>query len=299
MKADGEKIACLTCYDASFAVLLRQRRRRPGAGRRFARHGAPGTRHHRAGDHGRHRLSLAKRWRAGCIARSSSPTCRSRAIRPRTSRWRIRCASCRRAAREMVKLESGVEPDSRSSSSSRGTTSRCARTWDSSRSRCTRPAASACRAARTRPRKRMLDERARRWNPRAPTSCCSSAFPSELGKRITEALRRAGDRHRRGSRHRRTDPGALRRARHHHRAQAALRAEFHGRRGTNLEALRRYVQAVKQTSYPAPEHELPRVSAWHDRRPPSPRCASTWRAGTRRASAWCSCPPWATCTPGT
>ncbi len=42
--------------------------------------------------------------------------------------------------------------------------------------------------------------------------------------------RSAGHRHRRGSGHRRPDPRAVRRARHHLGPQAALREEFHGRR---------------------------------------------------------------------
>ena len=36
-----------------------------------------------------------------------------------------------------------------------------------------------------------------------------------------------------------------------------------------------------------------------DGRRPLPRCARTCRAGTKRTSASCSCPPWATCTPDT
>jgi 3-methyl-2-oxobutanoate hydroxymethyltransferase len=51
MKADGEPIACLTAYDASFAALV----------------DAAGT-----------DLVLTRRWlRAGCGARFSSLTCRS------------------------------------------------------------------------------------------------------------------------------------------------------------------------------------------------------------------------------
>ena len=102
---------------------------------------------------------------------------------------------------------------------------------------------------------RLLEE-ARRSRRPAPTSCCSSAFRRRSGRRITEALQRAGDRHRRGPGHRRADPGLLRHARHHHRAQAALRAQFHGRCGAQQPRGRASATCTRSSSgeYPAPEH---------------------------------------------
>ena len=63
MHAAGEKIAMLTCYDASFARAARRRRRRRAADRRLARHGAAGPRQHAAGDAGRHGLPRCAAWR--------------------------------------------------------------------------------------------------------------------------------------------------------------------------------------------------------------------------------------------
>ncbi len=79
-------------------------------------------------------------------------------------------------------------------------------------------------------------------------------IPSELGAAHHRGAVGAGDRHRRGPRDRRADPRALRRARHHQRPQAALRAQHMEGAGNNLEAMQRYVRAVKDRSYPAPEH---------------------------------------------
>ena len=70
MKADGEKIACLTCYDASFAVLLDAADVDVVLVGRLPRHGDPGPRHHGAGDHGSDGLSLAPPSRAACTGRS-------------------------------------------------------------------------------------------------------------------------------------------------------------------------------------------------------------------------------------
>jgi 3-methyl-2-oxobutanoate hydroxymethyltransferase len=66
--------------------------------------------------------------------------------------------------------------------------------------------------------------------------------------------RRAGDRHRRGTGYRRADPRALRRARHHPGRKPRFVMNCMEGAGNNLEALKRYVRAVKDRSYPAPEH---------------------------------------------
>ena len=66
---------------------------------------------------------------------------------------------------------------------------------------------------------------------------------------------RAGDRHRRGARHRRPDPRAVRRARHHAGSQAEILEEFPGRprqragSGQGLRAGREDARRI-----PAPEH---------------------------------------------
>jgi len=65
LRDDGVKIAVLTCYDASFAAMLRCRRPGQPADRRLSRHGAAGTRHHAAGDARRHGLHTQ------CVARGS------------------------------------------------------------------------------------------------------------------------------------------------------------------------------------------------------------------------------------
>ena len=65
MHAAGEKIAMLTCYDASFARAARRRRCRRAAGRRLAGHGAAGPRQHAAGDARRDGLPHA------CVARGN------------------------------------------------------------------------------------------------------------------------------------------------------------------------------------------------------------------------------------
>ena len=82
-------------------------------------------------------------------------------------------------------------------------------------------------------------------------------IPSELGKRITEALEVPVIGIGAGPGHRRPDPGALRRARHHLGPQAALREEFHGRRqlqSRRAEALR--AGGEDRRPIPAPEHEF-------------------------------------------
>ena len=186
MKADGEKIASLTCYDASFAVLLDEADVDRGAGRRLARHGDPGPRHDRAGHHGSHRVPLPRRG-----ARSASPVPDGRPAFHElsvegsgTREFRAPDAGGRRQDGEAGKRRQ-LRP--RSSSSWRATTSRCARIWGSGPSRCTRPAAFACRAA-SRTRRRGCSRARSAWRPQARTSCCSSAFRRSSGKRSREAL---------------------------------------------------------------------------------------------------------------
>ncbi len=66
---------------------------------------------------------------------------------------------------------------------------------------------------------------------------------------------RAGDRHRRRPGHRRPDPRALRRARHHAGAQAALRAELPaGARQPARGAAGVTARRSRARAYPAPEH---------------------------------------------
>ena len=147
----------------------------------------------------------------------------------------------------MIKLESGSRR-SRSSSSWHATTSRCARTWACSRSRCTRPAAFACRAASTRPRSAcsMMPWRSKRP---ARTWCCSSAFPPVLAADHRGGAR-AGHRHRRRSRHRRPDAGAVRHSGYHAGAQAALRAAISWTAATQPQRRRRALRGRR--SSPAP-----------------------------------------------
>ena len=55
-------------------------------------------------------------------------------------------------------------------------------------------------------------------------------IPECAGRGGHRCARRAGDRHRRRTGDGRTDPGAVRHPRHHQRPQAAIRAQLHGRR---------------------------------------------------------------------
>ena len=93
MHAAGEKIAMLTCYDASFARAARRGRRRLPAGGRFARHGAAGPDQHGAGDARADGLSHRVRGARQPHGLDRSATCRSAATRSRANR---RCDSAAR-----------------------------------------------------------------------------------------------------------------------------------------------------------------------------------------------------------
>ena len=161
---------------------VRRRRRRPGAGGRFAGHGAAGSRHHRAGHHGRHRLSLQSRGaRTAPAVPGGRPAVRELPV-ARTSRWPTPCGSCRRAAREMVKLESGAGQLEIVEFLARHDIAVCAhlglKPQSVHKTGGFRVQGRDEAAARAHAR-----ERARRWNPRARTSCCSSAFRRSSARR--------------------------------------------------------------------------------------------------------------------
>ena len=155
---------------------------------------------------------------------------------------------------QMVKLEGGAADGRDRCASWSSAASRCAATSASRRSRCTRSAATGCRARPTTARARLLEDaqRARaggRRHDRARRRCRPRS-----AKQVTEALARSHHRHRRR-------PGLLR-------ARcwccttcstsipAARRAscELHGRRARHAGAIGRYVEAVKSGAFPAPEH---------------------------------------------
>ena len=154
--------------------------------------------------------------------------------------------------------------------------------------------------ARARGRARMLEE-ARRWRRPARTCVLLECIPAALGtRRSPQALHGAGHRHRRRSRHRRADPGALRHARHHHRAQAALRAQFHGRqraRSRRVAALRAGGQVGRVSRRPSTASDSrSRDGHGHHR---SRRCARACAPGAAPGCASLSCRRWAICTPAT
>jgi len=66
MAQDGNRIAMLTCYDASFAALLGGGGRRGAIDRGFAGHGAAGPRHDAAGD------PADMVYHTACVARGAS-----------------------------------------------------------------------------------------------------------------------------------------------------------------------------------------------------------------------------------
>ena len=226
MKREGEKIACLTCYDASFAVLV----------------DAADVDVVLVGDS----LGMVIQghdttvpvtmddivYHTGRGARTASPVPDRRPAVHELPDAGQALANAVRLMQEggakMVKLESGAG-SSRSSSSWRGTTSRCARTWASSRSRCTRPAASACRAATDAAARRML-QNAKALESAGADIVLLECIPVRARQARSPRRSSAGDRHRRRPGHRRPDPGAVRHARHHPRPQAALRAQLHGGR---------------------------------------------------------------------
>ena len=251
MKQRGEKIACLTAYDASFAALL------DAAGVDVVLVGdslgmviqghdttVPVTMDHMVYHCAAVARGLHRPFLIADLPFMSYPS-RELAL---TNAVRL----MQEGGARMVKLESGrARP--RSSSSSPATTSRCARTSGSSRNRCTRPAAFACRAATTRPRSACSRMRWR-WRRPAPTWCCSSAFRPRSAARITQALKvpvigiGAGPD---------TDgqilvlydilditPGR----------KPRFVRNFMAGSASPQAAVARYVQAVKSGDYPAPEH---------------------------------------------
>ena len=239
MKREHEKIACITCYDASFAVLVRQRRRRPGAGGRFARHGAAGPRHHGARDHGRHRLSLQSR---GARTASAVPGRRPAVRELPDGRHRARELRAPHAGRRRGDGEARKRPrparDRRVPRAPRHRGVRAPRPEAAVGAQDRRlPRAGARRSGRETHARERQGARIRGRRHRA-------ARMHSVGARQEDhrGARSAGHRHRRGPGHRRADPRALRRARHHLRPQAALREELHGRRhvqSRRAQALRR------------------------------------------------------------
>ena len=227
MKREHEKIACITCYDASFAVLCDNadtdlvlvgdslgmvlqghdttvpvtmddivyhcKAVARGLHRPFLVADLPfasyPTRRHRAGEF---RAPHAGRRRGDGQARERHRPARDRRI-PRAPRHRgVRAPGPQAAVGAQDRWLSGAGPRR-----SRGQAHARQRQGAGVRGRGHRAA-------------RMHSVRARQEDHRGARS--------------------AGHRHRRGPGHRRPDPRALRRARHHLGPQAALREEFHGRR---------------------------------------------------------------------
>src|SRR6266853_1083342 len=91
----------------------------------------------------------------------------------------------------------------------------------------------------------------------------------------------AGHRHRRRPRYRRSDPRHLRHAGHYHRAQAALRAQFHGRRAQQSRGAA--TLRTRREAGRVPRARALLLEQWR----PSPRlppCASACAAATASAS---------------
>ena len=102
-------------------------------------------------------------------------------------------------------------------------------------------------------------------------------------RQITAGAARAGDRHRRRPGYRRPDPRALRHARHHHRAQAALRAQLHGRRGATTSRPLQALRARGRSRASIPRPSTASSQRWRPS-PPSPPCASACAAGAAKGA---------------
>ena len=119
---------------------------------------------------------------------------------------------------EMVKLESGVGADSRSSSSSRGhDIAVCAHLGLKPQS-VHKTGGFRVQGRERRGRGAACCEDARALEAAGADIVLLECIPSALGKRDHRGAARAGHRHRRRAGYRRADPRALRRARHHHAA---------------------------------------------------------------------------------
>ena len=225
MKEQGEKISCDHRLRRELRRARRRRRHRRRAGRRFARHGDPGARHDGAGHARAHHLSLPRRGEGPVPpVPDGRHAVHDLHLEGAGAAERRAADAGRRRQDGQARRRRGPGRDRRVPREPRHRGLRAPR--PAGRSRCTRPAAFACRAAKRR-RPSRCAATPRRCRTPAPTSCCSNAFRRALGAEITRRAARAGDRHRRRARHRRPDPRALRRARHHAGSQAALRAEFH------------------------------------------------------------------------
>ena len=256
MKREGEKIACITCYDASFAVLCDNSDVDlvlvgDSLGMVLQGHDTtvPVTMddvvyHSKAVARGLHRPFLV-----ADLPFASYPTpevALANSVR-----------LMQEGGAEMVKLESGIGQLEIVEFLARHDIAVCAHLGLKPQS-VHKTGGFRVQGRDDAAAQRML-ENARSLESAGADIVLLECIPSELGKRITQSLRSAGDRHRRGPRHRRADPGALRRTGHHLGPQAAIRQELHG--GRELESRRsRSLRTCRQAeNLPRARTRIPRV----------------------------------------
>ena len=204
------------------------------------------------------------------------------------------------AGAHMVKLEGGGWTAPRRCASWSSAASRCAPTWASRRRRCTRWAATACRAATTRPRPRCAH--ATRLAERAPRCWCwrwcRPPWPREVhgttrrsspsASAPAPALRRPG-------------AGAARHAAASRAAscRASCATSWRATRRASSEAVRRYVAAVKDGSFPDAERRHCATDSLQARHAHRPHHRRTARRRWPHRQARLRARPWATCTRAT